>query len=51
MEILTIPEAADWLKVTPKTIRNMIKRKQIVGVLKQHRLVRIPVSSMEALFN
>ena len=50
-EIFTLPEAAQWLKVTPGTIRSMIKRKEIKNVMVRHKMIRIPKTSMEALFN
>lgn len=49
-EIFTIPEAAQWLKVKTWTIRQMIKRGDIKNVMVKHKMIRIPKSSMEALF-
>ena len=40
-ELLTVEEAAAWLKVTPNTVYEWIKRDEL-PVLRLGRLIRIP---------
>jgi excisionase family DNA binding protein len=48
-EYLTPKETADRLRVTTRTVRNLIDRGEIVGAVKVGRQWRIPAASVAAV--
>lgn len=48
-EMLTPKETADHLRVTPRTVRNLIDRGEIAGAVKVGRQWRIPAAAVAAV--
>ena len=49
-EIFTVKEAAAYLKCDHKTVRRMMDRGQLTGVLRTGSFIRIPKSSIDQMF-
>jgi len=48
LRMFTVREVAEILRVSPRTVRRLIKRGEIKAVRVSRRLVRIPVGELRA---